>query len=76
MLTQFFDPIVGGEERAVEDLATELAARGHGVAIATLHVDGTPAREEVQGVRVHRLEGLVNSDNGPVASARREIIRC
>jgi glycosyltransferase involved in cell wall biosynthesis len=36
MLAQSFAPIVGGEERMVEDLSRELAERGHEVAIATL----------------------------------------
>ena len=58
MLSQFFAPIVGGEERAVEDLATELAARGHEVAVATLRAEDTPQREEIAGVRVHRVDGL------------------
>ena len=58
MLSQFFAPIVGGEERAVEDLATELAARGHEVAVATLRAEDTPRREEIAGVRVHRVDGL------------------
>jgi glycosyltransferase involved in cell wall biosynthesis len=58
MLSQFFAPIVGGEERAVEDLAAELAARGHEVAVATLRSEGTPQTEEIAGIRVHRVDGL------------------
>lgn len=58
MLSQFFAPIVGGEERAVEDLAAELAARGHEVAVATLRTEDTPHEEEIAGVRVHRVDGL------------------
>jgi glycosyltransferase involved in cell wall biosynthesis len=60
MLAQFFRPDIGGEERSVEDLAAALVARGHDVAVATLRLPGTPAREQLDGVRVHRLEGLVN----------------
>ena len=59
MLAQFFRPIIGGEERAVEDLSGALAARGHDIAVATLRIPGTEAREERGGVRVHRLDGLV-----------------
>jgi glycosyltransferase involved in cell wall biosynthesis len=58
MLTQFFAPIVGGEERAVQDLSTELAARGHEVTVATLRLDGTAASEEIQGVRIVRLDSF------------------
>ena len=60
MLAQFFRPVVGGEERAVEDLAVGLEQRGHDVAVATLRLRGSAPREEVAGVRVHRVEGAVN----------------
>jgi glycosyltransferase involved in cell wall biosynthesis len=60
MLAQFFRPVVGGEERAVEDLAVGLEQRGHDVAVATLRLRGSAPREEVAGVRVHRVEGTVN----------------
>jgi glycosyltransferase involved in cell wall biosynthesis len=54
MLAQSFAPIVGGEERVVEDLSRELIARGHDVSIATLQQPGeTPG--EVAGARVHAL---------------------
>lgn len=59
MLAQFFRPIIGGEERAVEDLAAALASRGHDVALATSRVPGTPEREQVRGVRVRRLDPFV-----------------
>jgi glycosyltransferase involved in cell wall biosynthesis len=59
MLAQFFRPVVGGEERSVEDLASALAGRGHDVAVATLRVPGAPLREVAGGVRIHRLDGLV-----------------
>ena len=58
MLAQFYRPVIGGEERSAEDLAAALAARGHEVAVATLRVPGTPAREDAAGVRIHRLESL------------------
>ena len=64
MLAQFFDPVIGGEERVVEQLSVELAAHGHEVAVATLRVDGTPAFEERTGVRVHRVDALVNRLGG------------
>lgn len=60
MLSQFFHPAVGGEERVVQELAGGLSARGHDVAVATLQLDGAPRREELAGVRVHRLDAAVN----------------
>jgi glycosyltransferase involved in cell wall biosynthesis len=58
MLTQSYPPIVGGEERAVEDLSVELAARGHDVAVATLRQPGGEPRQNA-GVRVHALRSAV-----------------
>jgi glycosyltransferase involved in cell wall biosynthesis len=55
MLAQSFAPIVGGEERVVEDLTRELAARGHEVSIATLQQPGEVPPGEVAGARVHTL---------------------
>jgi len=55
MLAQSFAPIVGGEERIVEDLSRELVARGHDVSIATLEQPGDVSVGEVAGARVHTL---------------------
>jgi glycosyltransferase involved in cell wall biosynthesis len=55
MLAQSISPIVGGEERVVEDLSRELVARGHDVSIATLQQPGGSAPEELAGARVHTL---------------------
>ncbi len=55
MLAQSFAPIVGGEERVVEDLSRELVARGHDVSIATLQQPGDMTPTEVAGARVHTL---------------------
>jgi glycosyltransferase involved in cell wall biosynthesis len=60
MLAQFFDPIIGGEERVVEQLSVELAKRGHDVSVATLRLPGTSPVEDIAGVRVHRLDAAVN----------------
>jgi len=54
MLTQSYPPIVGGEERAVEDLSLELAGRGHDVAVAALRQPGGEPRRSA-GVRVHAM---------------------
>jgi len=58
MLAQFYAPIIGGEERMTQSLATALHERGHDVAVATLRHPGLAAYEERDGVRVHRLGGL------------------
>ena len=59
MLSQFYPPIIGGEERHVRNLATLLAARGHQVAVATIWHKGLPEFENDQGVRVYRIHGTV-----------------
>lgn len=55
MLAQSFAPIVGGEERVVEDLTRELVARGHEVSVATLQQPGDTTVGEVAGATVHPL---------------------
>lgn len=63
MLAQSFAPIIGGEERVVENLSRELVGRGHEVAIATLkqpRVDPEP----VPGVRIHPLRSSVARISG------------
>ncbi len=55
MLTQFYHPIIGGEERIVQDLSVELTRRGHDVAVATLWHAGFKEYEIDQGVRIFRI---------------------
>lgn len=55
MLAQSFAPIVGGEERVVEDLTRELAARGHEVSVATLQQPGDVTVGEAAGAPVYPL---------------------
>jgi glycosyltransferase involved in cell wall biosynthesis len=59
MLTQFYPPYIGGEERHVHTLSRRLVARGHDVAVATLGNPGLPDYEEDQGVRVYRIRGTM-----------------
>jgi glycosyltransferase involved in cell wall biosynthesis len=59
MLTQSYPPVVGGEERAVEDLGVELAARGHDVSVATLRQPGGEPRGHEGGLRVHVMRSSV-----------------
>ncbi len=55
MLSQFYHPIIGGEERMVQDLSSELVQRGHEVAVATLWHPGLADYKIDRGVRVFRL---------------------
>jgi glycosyltransferase involved in cell wall biosynthesis len=55
MLTQFYQPIIGGEEQIVKDLSFALAQRGHEVAVATLWHEGLKNFEIDQNVRIFRI---------------------
>jgi glycosyltransferase involved in cell wall biosynthesis len=60
LLAQWYPPIIGGEEGHVRNLAIGLSERGHQVSVATLVQPGHGAGTEVQdGIRVHRIAGLV-----------------
>lgn len=52
MLAQSYAPVIGGEERVVQDLSRELVGRGHSVSVATLSPDSTTQED---GIRVHVL---------------------
>lgn len=72
MLAQSFSPVVGGEERIVEDLSAELARRGHEVGVATLRQPAgePPPRED--GVELHLLESSIHRiPSVPVDEERR-----
>ncbi|MBS1863386.1 MAG: glycosyltransferase family 4 protein [Actinobacteria bacterium] len=60
MLAQTYAPVLGGEERHVEDLAAELARRGHEVVVATLRQPGGDPPPQPQGVRVRLLDSGVH----------------
>lgn len=57
MLTQFYLPVIGGEERFVHDFSVALAQRGHDVAVATQWQPGQPEFDVIDGVRVYRIRG-------------------
>jgi len=72
MLAQSFSPVVGGEERIVEDLSAELARRGHEVGIATLRQPAGEPPARGDGVRLHLLESTMHRIPGvPVDEERR-----
>jgi len=64
MLTDFYRPLIGGQERHVENLALELAKRGHQVAVATLWHAGLARFEEDRGVRIYRIRGTAQRATG------------
>lgn len=55
-----FAPMIGGAERAVQSVATELRARGHTAAIAAAWQPGLPVRETRAGIDVHRVRDLTS----------------
>jgi glycosyltransferase involved in cell wall biosynthesis len=57
MLTQFYPPVIGGEESHVANLSRALVERGHDVSVATLRHRDFPSFEVEHGVRVHRVRG-------------------
>jgi len=59
MLSQFFPPIIGGEERHVKVLSEALAQRGHDVSVATIKHGDQPDVEIVSGIKIYRLEGML-----------------
>jgi glycosyltransferase involved in cell wall biosynthesis len=60
LLSQFYPPIVGGEERHVRNLGAALARRGHSVSVATQWTPLADGEPDSDGdVRVHRIRGLL-----------------
>jgi glycosyltransferase involved in cell wall biosynthesis len=59
MLSQFYPPIIGGEERHVYNLSVELVSRGHEVAVATIQHGQEPLFTVDHGVRVYRVPSTI-----------------
>lgn len=57
MLSQFYPPIMGGEERHVRNLARELVARGHQVGVVTLATDGHETVGKDDDITVWQVRG-------------------
>jgi glycosyltransferase involved in cell wall biosynthesis len=60
LVSDAFEPTIGGAERAVQSVATELTARGHTVAVASAWHPGVPVRETRGGFEVHRVRDLTS----------------
>ncbi|HEV2726957.1 MAG TPA: glycosyltransferase family 4 protein, partial [Solirubrobacterales bacterium] len=71
MVAQSFSPIVGGEERIVEDLSHELARRGHEVAVATMRQPLGEPPPRGDGVEVELLETAMSKVPGLAADPER-----
>ena len=68
----FFPPLVGGQELIASYLAQGLHARGLQVQVITRQtLPASPARENIQGVAVRRLDG---ERDGPVVGAGRGVL--
>ena len=70
MVTQFYPPVVGGQERYVRNLSHSLADRGHGVEVVTISLDGQEGTTRDGPVPVHHVRTtaqrlpLLYSDQG------------
>ena len=56
MLSQFYPPVVGGQERHVRELSHALGALGHAVEVATISTDGHDETVLDGDIPVHRLQ--------------------
>jgi glycosyltransferase involved in cell wall biosynthesis len=64
LMSQFYPPVIGGEERHVRNLGAALARRGHEVSVGTLMHPQSPETELDGAVRVHRLRGTLQRLSG------------
>ncbi|WP_420135227.1 glycosyltransferase family 4 protein [Rhodopseudomonas sp.] len=71
LLSQFYPPVIGGEERHVRNLGAALAQRGHQVSVGTSAHHGSSDIEMDGNVRVHRLRGTLQRFAGLHADADR-----
>jgi len=71
LLSQFYPPIVGGEERHVRNLATALAQNGHHVAVATLWYPGAASYEMDGDFGVYHIRGSLQRLSGLFAESER-----
>ncbi len=70
-------PVTGGAQDPIDQLGSELVARGHHVDVLTRHVPDTTPKEEVRnGVHIHRVPNAVlPSDFRALTAELQEFIR-
>ena len=55
MVNAFYHPYIGGTEKHMYELSRRLA-RKHNVVVITSRLENTPQYEEIDGVKIHRLD--------------------
>ncbi len=55
MVNAFYHPYIGGSEKHMYELSRRLA-RKHNVVVITSRLENTPEYEEIDGVKIHRLD--------------------
>lgn len=58
LVSDYYPPFIGGAHRQTQLLGRELHKRGHIVNVVTMWQSGQPARQDDEGVLVHRLKEL------------------
>jgi len=71
LLSQFYPPVIGGEERHVRNLAQALAARGHHVSVATQAGREESGMAMDGAVRVWRIRGTAQRAGNLFSDAER-----
>ena len=71
MLSQFYEPVIGGEERHVASLSEGLTKRGHEVTIACLSHKDRPARTVSRGANVISIDGMSQRMGGVYSESER-----
>jgi hypothetical protein len=59
ILSQFIPPTIGGKERHVADLSSELVSRRHHISVVTLRQPGFPIFKTKHEVGIHCLSGTI-----------------
>jgi L-malate glycosyltransferase len=58
LLNHEFPPLGGGGGQAAQEIAMELARRGHEITVLTSHMKGLPRQQVTEGIRILRLPSL------------------
>src|SRR5215207_5050302 len=57
-ISPYYFPSVGGIERFCQAIATEMLRLGNEVHVVTKAIEGKSSREEIDGVKIHRVDAL------------------